>query len=120
MYFFLSIYLSLYLYLGQFCLVINNSPNQKKKILFNYLTEIASKRGNTSRGSGRGRSRLTAQGPDVGLDPTTPGSRPEPKADAQPLCHPRAPGNLILSTLLLTLFSSSETTTKGHLDGLAG
>ena len=48
------------------------------------MTEIetASERGNTSRGSGRGRSRLTAEEPDVGLDPRTPGSRPEPKADA--------------------------------------
>ena len=26
--------------------------------------------------------------PDVGLDPRTPGSRPEPKANAQPLSHP--------------------------------
>ena len=26
--------------------------------------------------------------PDVGLDPRTPGSRPELKADAQPLSHP--------------------------------
>ena len=26
--------------------------------------------------------------PDVGLDPRTPGSCPEPKADAQPLSHP--------------------------------
>ncbi|XP_057160144.1 cytosolic carboxypeptidase 3 isoform X10 [Ursus arctos] len=49
-----------------------------------YLTEIetASERGNTSKGSGRGRSRLTAEEPDVGLDPRSPGSRPEPKADA--------------------------------------
>ena len=54
------------------------------KILFIYLTEIetASKRGNTSRGSGRGRSRLTVEEPDVGLDHITPGSRPELKADA--------------------------------------
>ena len=29
--------------------------------------------------------------PDVGLDPGTPGSRPEPKADAQPLSHPGVP-----------------------------
>ena len=29
--------------------------------------------------------------PDVGLDPGTPGSRTEPKADAQPLSHPGAP-----------------------------
>ena len=48
------------------------------------MTEIetASERGNTSRGSGRGRSRLTAEEPDVGLNPITPGSRPELKADA--------------------------------------
>ena len=54
------------------------------KILFIYLTEIeaASERGNTSRGSGRGRSRLIAEKPDVGLDPLTLGSRPEQKADA--------------------------------------
>ena len=54
------------------------------KILLIYLTEIetASERGNTSRGSGRGRSRLIAEEPDVGLDPIMPGSRPEPKADA--------------------------------------
>ena len=47
------------------------------------MTEIAtaSERGNTSRGSGRGRSRLIAE-PDVGLDPVTPGSRPEHKAYA--------------------------------------
>ena len=29
--------------------------------------------------------------PDAGLDPGTPGSRPEPKAEAQPLSHPGAP-----------------------------
>ena len=48
------------------------------------MTEIetASERGDTSRGRGRGRSRLIAEEPDVGLDPITPGSRPEPKADA--------------------------------------
>ena len=41
------------------------------KILFIYLTEIetASERGNTSRGSGRGRSRLIEEEPDVGLNP---------------------------------------------------
>ena len=30
--------------------------------------------------------------PDVGLDPNTPGSRPEPKADTQPLSYPGTPG----------------------------
>ena len=29
--------------------------------------------------------------PNVGLDPRTPGSHPEPKADAQPLSHPGVP-----------------------------
>ena len=29
--------------------------------------------------------------PDAGLDPRTLGSRPKPKADAQPLSHPAAP-----------------------------
>ena len=52
------------------------------KIFFIYSTETASERGNTSRGSGRGRSRLVVEEPDVGLHPITPGSRPELKADA--------------------------------------
>ena len=53
------------------------------KILFIYSTEIetASERGNTSRGSGRGRSRLLVEELDAGLNPRDPGSRPEPKAD---------------------------------------
>ena len=51
---------------------------------FIYLTEIetTSERGNTSRGTGRGRSRLIAEGPDVRLDPTMLGLHPELKADA--------------------------------------
>ena len=50
------------------------------KISFIYLTEIetARERGNTSRESERGRSRLIAEEPDVGLEPITPVSRPEP------------------------------------------
>ena len=54
------------------------------KILFIYLTEIetVSERGNTSRGSGRGRSRLPAEEPNVGLDPRMSGSHPKLKADA--------------------------------------
>ena len=52
------------------------------KILFIYVTETASKRGNTSRGSGRGRSRLPGEEPDVGLNPRTLGSHPELKAEA--------------------------------------
>ena len=69
------------------------------KILFIYLTEIetASERGNTSRRSENGRSRLLVEKPDVGLDPVTLGSRPEPTADAQPLCHPGAPKRFLNS-----------------------
>ena len=54
------------------------------RILFIHSTEIetASERGNTNRGSGRGRSRLPAEEPNVGLDPRTLGSHPEAKADA--------------------------------------
>ena len=42
---------------------------------------------------------------DVGLDPRTPGSRPEPKADAQPLSPPGAPGLLLTVLLLMSLGS---------------
>ena len=44
--------------------------------------ETASERENTSRGSGRGRSRLPEVEPDVGLGPRMLGSHPEQKADA--------------------------------------
>ena len=37
--------------------------------------------------------------PDAGLDPGTPGSCPELKADAQPLSHPGVPEPSVLSTL---------------------
>ena len=35
--------------------------------------------------------------PDAGLDPKTPGSCPEPKADAQPLSHSGVPILLIMA-----------------------
>ena len=38
--------------------------------------------------------------PDVGLDPETVGSYPEPKADAQPLSHPGVPGLFIFTCVL--------------------
>ena len=37
---------------------------------------------------------------DVGLDPRTPGSHPEPKTDTQPLSHPGVP---ILQNSYLTI-----------------
>ena len=43
-----------------------------------------------SRDLGRTRSRLPIGIPNAGLNPRTPGSQPEPKADAQPLSHPGA------------------------------
>ena len=43
----------------------------------------------TQRGRYIGRRRSPPYGdPDVGLDPKTPGSQPEPKVDTQPLSHP--------------------------------
>ena len=45
----------------------------------------------TCRDTGRGRSRLPVQSLMGGLNPRTPGSQPDPKADAQPLSHPGAP-----------------------------
>ena len=46
--------------------------------------------------------------PDVGLNPRTPGSCPEPKADAQPLGHQGVPGLrtfIVKSTELPTNYS---------------
>ena len=53
-----------------------------KDFIYLFDRETARERGNTGRGSGRGSSRLPVEEPDVGLDPRTPGSRPEQKADA--------------------------------------
>ena len=51
------------------------------KILFIYSTEIrdSQQEREHKQGSGRGRSRLIVEEPDVGLNPITPGSRPELK-----------------------------------------
>ena len=54
------------------------------KNLFLFIHERHTKR---SRDIGRGRS-SPHRGPDVGLNPRTSGSRPEPNVDAQPLSHP--------------------------------
>ena len=40
---------------------------------------------------GRGRNRLPAGEPDAGLDPRTPGPRPEPKAGTELLSHVGVP-----------------------------
>ena len=48
--------------------------------------------------------------PDVGFNLETPGSHPEPKADAQLLSHPSAPvfGNLIHVSLLKVMRNQSK------------
>ena len=43
------------------------------------------------RNIGRGKAGSMHRAPDVGFDPGSPGSRPGPKAGAQPLCHPGIP-----------------------------
>ena len=43
--------------------------------------------------------------PDVRLNPGTPGSRPEPKADAQPLSHPGVPLEMSLVQKVVFCFS---------------
>ena len=39
----------------------------------------------------RQREQAPCREPNVGFDPRTPGSHPEPKADAQPLSNPGIP-----------------------------
>ena len=43
----------------------------------------------------------------MGLDPGTPGSRPELKADAQPLSHPGVPWKAFLTVQSLVLLEGS-------------
>ena len=50
----------------------------------------------TDRERGRDIGRERSRFPDAGLSPRTPGSPPEPKADAQPLSHPGTPIEEIL------------------------
>ena len=54
---------------------------------------------------GRGRKKQTLCGePDVGLDPGTPGSCPEPKADAQPLSTQASPKDIYRASLMYRHF----------------
>ena len=48
---------------------------------------------------GRDRGRAPCREPDVGLDPRTPGSCPEPKAAAQLLSHPGVPQQLFFKLM---------------------
>ena len=41
--------------------------------------------------------------PDVGFDPETPGSRPGPKAGAEPLHHPEIPEKALLYYTMILL-----------------
>ena len=55
-------------------------------------------------GSGRGRSRLPVEKPDVGLDPVTLGSRPEPKAGALTAMPPRRPCCVSFYLMLIHIY----------------
>ena len=55
------------------------------KILFIYSLEAQREREAETQAEGEAGP---CREPDAGLDPRTPGSRPEPQADAQPLSHP--------------------------------
>ena len=46
--------------------------------------------------------------PDVGLYPRTLGSRPEPKADVQPLSHPGIPISAVLMEMCHCCYSLKE------------
>ena len=68
----------------------DNLDNMHERLLFNnsYLFMRDTERG---RDIGKGRRSRPCREPDAGLHPRTPGSCPEPKADAQLLSHPRIP-----------------------------
>ena len=61
-------------------------------LAFNFLKRFYLFMRDTERQKHRQREKQAPHGePDVGLDPRTPGSRPEPKEDAQPLSHSGIP-----------------------------
>ena len=51
--------------------------------------------------------------PDVGLNPRTPGSCPEPKADVQPLSHPGVP-TWFRSIVIITILYQRKQAQIGH------
>ena len=62
------------------------------KIFFNLFLRDTERERESERQRHRQREKQApCRDPDVGLHPRTPGSHPEPKADAQPLSHPGAP-----------------------------
>ena len=70
----------------------------------------------TGRQSHRQREKQAPCGePDAGLNPSTPGSHPEPKTDAQPLSHP---GDLGIAFKILVSQPSSVIRHKGHTRGM--
>ena len=63
----------------------------KPSLFYFYLFMIDIERGGVGRDTGRGRSRLRAGSQTRDSISGTPGSRPGPKAGAEPLSHPRKP-----------------------------
>ena len=86
----------------------------RTSILFYFFKILFIHERHTERGRdiGRGRSRL----PDAGLDARTPGSWPEPKADAPPLSHPGVPHSA-LTGLGLQLCALTQSLTFNLLPG---
>ena len=69
-----------------------------KKFLKRFYLFIHERHRERGRDTGR-EKQAPCREPDAGLDLGIPGSRPEPKADAQPLSHPRVPVCNFLRTL---------------------
>ena len=83
----LSIYPSIYQSLchASVHLSVHSFIHLKKGFIYLFVRD-------TKRQRHRQREKQTlCREPNVGLHPRTPGSRPEPKADTQPLSHPGAP-----------------------------
>ena len=67
------------------------NPFLKKDFIYLFMRDTERKR---QRQRQREREKQApCREPDVGLDPGIIGSRPQQKADAQPLSHPGNPGN---------------------------
>ena len=88
------------------------------KVLFIYFWDT-----HTQRQRHRQREKQSpCRKPDVGLDPRTPGSCPEPKADAQPLSHPSVPlprfyTRCKISSLYSSCFAEPPLKHKGYWEG---
>ena len=68
----------------------------KKKRFYLFIRERHTERERERQRHRQREKQVPCREPDVGLDPRTPESHPEPKADAHPLSHPGASEKSIL------------------------